>query len=106
MFLMPKMHSAKAIRIANDHSEYLILQCPTDGPEKCVNCRSNEFGSWVQIDPFVGNPFVGTARVFMRYGLPTVLSRSRLTDRVNSCFPAAVCTGFARRLAGDYAETG
>src|SRR5262245_59083625 len=53
--------SQEAIRIANHHSEYLILQCPTDCPEKCVNCRSNEFGSWVQIDPSVGNPFMGTA---------------------------------------------
>jgi hypothetical protein len=50
-----------AIRLADRHQEYLILRCPTDCPENCVNCRSNEFGSWVQIDHLVGNPFMGTA---------------------------------------------
>ena len=53
--------SQEAIRLANRHPEYLILRCPTDCPENCVNCRSNEFGSWVQIDTLVGNPFMGTA---------------------------------------------
>ena len=53
--------SEEAIRLADRHPEYLILRCPTDCPENCVNCRSNEFGSWVQIDPLVGNPFMGTA---------------------------------------------
>jgi hypothetical protein len=53
--------SQEAIRLADRHPEYLILRCPTDCPEKCVNCRSNEFGSWVQIDTAVGNPFMGTA---------------------------------------------
>ena len=53
--------SEEAIRLADRHREYLILRCPTDCPENCVNCRSNEFGSWVQIDPLVGNPFMGTA---------------------------------------------
>ena len=53
--------SQEAIRLADRHPEYLILRCPTDCPENCVNCRSNEFGSWVQIDPLVGNPFMGTA---------------------------------------------
>jgi hypothetical protein len=53
--------SEEAIRLAERHREYLILRCPTDCPEKCVNCRSNEFGSWVQIDTLVGNPFMGTA---------------------------------------------
>jgi hypothetical protein len=52
--------SQEAIRLAERHPEYLILRCPTDCPEKCVNCRSNEFGSWVQIDNSVGNPFMGT----------------------------------------------
>jgi len=51
----------EAIRLADRHPEYLILRCPTDCPEKCANCRSNEFGSWVQIDTLVGNPFMGTA---------------------------------------------
>jgi hypothetical protein len=53
--------SEEAIRLAEHHTEYLILRCPTDCPEKCVNCRSNEFGSWVQVDTVVGNPFMGTA---------------------------------------------
>jgi hypothetical protein len=53
--------SQEAIRLADRHPEYLILRCPTDCPEKCANCRSNEFGSWVQIDTAVGNPFMGTA---------------------------------------------
>jgi hypothetical protein len=53
--------SQEAIRLADRHPEYLILRCPTDCPENCVNCRSNEFGSWVQIDTLVGNPFMGTA---------------------------------------------
>jgi hypothetical protein len=53
--------SQEAIRLADRHPEYLILRCPTDSPEKCANCRSNEFGSWVQIDTAVGNPFMGTA---------------------------------------------
>jgi hypothetical protein len=53
--------SQEAIRLAERHPEYLILRCPTDCPEKCVNCRSNEFGSWVQIETLVGNPFMGTA---------------------------------------------
>jgi hypothetical protein len=53
--------SEEAIRLADRHPEYLILRCPTDCPENCLNCRSNEFGSWVQIDTLVGNPFMGTA---------------------------------------------
>jgi hypothetical protein len=53
--------SEEAIRLADRHQEYLIVRCPPDCPEKCVNCRSDEFGSWVQIDPLVGNPFMGTA---------------------------------------------
>jgi hypothetical protein len=53
--------SEEAIRLADHHPEYLILRCPTDCPEKCVKRRSNEFGSWVQIDTVVGNPFMGTA---------------------------------------------
>jgi hypothetical protein len=53
--------SQEAIRLADRHPEYLILRCPTDCPDKCANCRSNEFGSWVQIDTAVGNPFMGTA---------------------------------------------
>jgi hypothetical protein len=53
--------SQEAIRLAERHLEYVILRCPTDCPEKCANCRSNEFGSWVQIDTLVGNPFMGTA---------------------------------------------
>jgi hypothetical protein len=53
--------SEEAIRLADRHPEYLILRCPTDCPEKCVNCRSNEFGSWVQIETAVGNLFMGTA---------------------------------------------
>jgi hypothetical protein len=42
------------------HVGDLILRCPMNCPEKCVNCRSNKLGSWVQIDTLVGNPFVGT----------------------------------------------
>ena len=53
--------SQEAIRLADRHTEHLILRCPTDCPEKCVNCRSNEFGSWIQIDTLVGNPFMRTA---------------------------------------------
>jgi hypothetical protein len=53
--------SGEAIRLVERHAEYLILRCPTDCPEKCVNCSSNEFGSWVQIDRAVGNPFMGMA---------------------------------------------
>jgi hypothetical protein len=52
---------ARDARMADRHPEYLILRCPTDCPENCVNRRSNEFGSWVQIDTLVGNPFMGTA---------------------------------------------
>jgi hypothetical protein len=46
--------SQEAIRLAERHSEYLILRRPSDCPEKCVNCRSNQFGSWVRIDTLVG----------------------------------------------------
>ena len=53
--------SQEAIRLTDRHPEYLIPGCPTDCPEKCANCRSNESGSWVQIDTAVGNPFMGTA---------------------------------------------
>lgn len=41
--------SQEAIRLAARHREYLILRRPADCPVKCVNCRSNEFGSWVQL---------------------------------------------------------
>jgi hypothetical protein len=52
--------SEEAIRLADHHQEYLIVRCPPDCPEKCVNCRSNEFGSWVQLDAVIENPFMGT----------------------------------------------
>jgi hypothetical protein len=52
--------SLEAVRLADGHEEYLILRCPPGCPENCVNCRSNEFGSWVQTDALVGNPFIGT----------------------------------------------
>jgi hypothetical protein len=52
--------SEEAIRLADHRQEYLIVRCPPDCPEKCVNCRSNEFGSWVQLDTVIGNPFMGT----------------------------------------------
>jgi hypothetical protein len=56
--------SQEAIRLPDRHPEYLILRCPTDCPEKCTNCRSNEFGSWVQIDAAVGNPSMGCCDAF------------------------------------------
>ena len=52
--------SEEAIRLVDHHQEYLIVRCRPDCPEKCVNCRSNEFGSWVQMDAVIGNPFMGT----------------------------------------------
>jgi hypothetical protein len=45
--------SEEASRLADRHAEYLILRCPTDCPE---NCRSNEFGSWLQIDTLLAIP--------------------------------------------------
>jgi len=53
--------SQEAIRLASRHGEYQILRCPPDCPEKCRNCRSNDFGSWIQVNPVVGNPFMGMA---------------------------------------------
>jgi hypothetical protein len=52
--------SKEAIRLAHRQPGYFIMRCTMDGCQApCSDCRSNDYGSWVQMSTSIGNPFMG-----------------------------------------------
>ena len=56
--------SKGAVKLVRKHPEYFIIGCEMETDHcraKCDPCLTANYGRWVQLDPEIGNPFMGTS---------------------------------------------
>ena len=57
-----KAMSEGAVKLVKGHEEYYVMVCSMSVCRAgCSQCEMDKFGEWVQSDPIVGNPFMGSA---------------------------------------------